>query len=109
MPPGRRELDPEPVMRTVSSHTGAEYEGHLLNRQRGEQLEGVEVVDARAEPQRNAEQLGLRPVPAAPANGAAQEQVPQPPDLDPEPDLEPEQEPAAARRVLVATARWWAS
>ena len=52
----------------------------------------------------NAELLGPRPVPAAPANGAAQEQVPQPPDLDPELDLEPEQEPAAAGRVLVVAA-----
>ena len=52
----------------------------------------------------NAELPPPRPVPAAPANGAAQEQVPQPPDLDPELDLEPEQEPAAARRVLVVAA-----
>ena len=52
----------------------------------------------------NAELPPPRPVPAAPANGAAQEQVPQPPDLDPELDLEPEQEPAAAGRVLVVAA-----
>ena len=83
----------------LNAHTGAGFEGHLLNRQRGEQLEGVEVVNAReAEPQCNAEQPGPRLVPAAPASGAAQEQAPQPPDLEPVP------EPAAAGRVLVVAA-----
>lgn len=99
MPPRRCEVHPEPVMRTLNAHTGADLEGHLLNRQRGEQLEGVEVVNAReAEPQRNAEQPRPRPVPAAPASGAAQEQAPPPPDLE----LVPE--PAAAGRVLVVAA-----
>ena len=72
MPPVRREIDPNPVLRTVCAHTGAEFEGQLLNRQRGEQLEGVEVVNARDAEQGNVEQPGLCPVPAAPVGGAAQ-------------------------------------
>ena len=65
----RREIDPDPVLRTVRAYTGAEFEGQLLNRGRGEQLEGVEVVNARddsREPQRTVEQPGLRPVSATP-------------------------------------------
>jgi len=104
MPPVRREIDPNPVLRTVCAHTGAEFEGQLLNRQRGEQLEGVEVVDARDAEQGNVEQPGLCPVPAAPVGGAAQEQAPSPPDPRPVPDHEPDPEPAAAQRVLVVAA-----
>jgi len=102
-PRERMVIDPNPRLRTLSAHTGADFEGQLLNRQRGEQLEGVEVVDAReAEPQRHAEQPGPRPVPAAPASGAAQEQAPLPPDPEPVPDQEPGQEPAAAPLVVAA-------
>ena len=57
MPPARWQPDAEPVFRTVQAHTGADFEGQLLNRQRGEQLEGVGVVDGReaVPPQRNTE------------------------------------------------------
>ena len=68
MPP-RREIDPDPVLRTVRTYTGAEFEGQLLNRGRGEQMEGVDIVNARddsREPQRTVEQPGLRPVSATP-------------------------------------------
>ena len=47
MPPARWEPDADPVFRTVQAHTGAYFEGQLLNRQRSQQLEGVEVVDGR--------------------------------------------------------------
>ena len=68
MPP-RREIDPDPVLRTLRAYTGAEFEGQLLNRGRGEQMEGVDIVNARddsREPQHTVEQPGLRPVSATP-------------------------------------------
>ena len=104
MPPARWEPDADPVFRTVQAHTGAYFEGQLLNRQRGQQLEGVEVRRQReaVPPQHNIEQPALRPVAAA--GGAAQEQAPLPHDREPVPEQQPDQEPAAATRVLVVGA-----
>ena len=81
MPP-RREIDPDPVLRTVRTYTGAEFEGQLLNRGRGEQMEGVDIVNARddsREPQRTVEQPGLRPVSATPPAAGAHAQGSAPP------------------------------
>ena len=36
--------------RVVSAHSGADFEGHLTNRQRGEHLDSVEVEDIREHP-----------------------------------------------------------
>ena len=36
-----------PHYRTVRQHTGAEFEGNLANRNRGEQVPGVQAVDSR--------------------------------------------------------------
>ena len=49
-PPNRGDARPSPVFRVVSAHSGADLEGHLTNRQRGEHLDDVEVEDTREHP-----------------------------------------------------------
>ena len=49
-PPNRGDARPAPVFRVVSAHSGADFEGHLTNRQRGEHLDSVEVEDTREHP-----------------------------------------------------------
>ena len=49
-PPNRGDARPSPVFRVVSAHSGADFEGHLTNRQRGEHLDSVEVEDSREHP-----------------------------------------------------------
>ena len=49
-PPNRGDARPSPVFRVVSAHSGADFEGHLTNRQRGEHLDSVEVEDTREHP-----------------------------------------------------------
>ena len=43
-------MPPEPSYRVVSSHSGGNVEGTLTNEKRGEQIQGVEVVDSRENP-----------------------------------------------------------
>ena len=48
-----------PSYRVTSHHTGADFEGQLVNRNRGEQIPGVEPEPAQAEAQILARLTGL--------------------------------------------------
>ena len=50
MADSEEDMEQEPegaVMRTITQHSGADFEANSTGRPRGEQLQGVEVVDAR--------------------------------------------------------------